>query len=174
VGLSDWETCVETTSATHALSFSLHLCWTPATFRARLTCHRKRPRLRHGPGNKSRASTLPTHHHQFFSASRTRMLTVVRSLSGHKANIRSVDFHPYGDFIASGSLDTVLKVWDIRRKGCIQQCVGSKSVLPSPRFRPLLPSACRPCSPRWRSVVDARADLLTSPGCFRSPRLAKA
>jgi WD40 repeat protein len=35
---------------------------------------------------------------------------VVRSLNGHKANIRSLDFHPYGDFIASGSLDTVLKV----------------------------------------------------------------
>lgn len=35
---------------------------------------------------------------------------LVRSLSGHKSNIRSIDFHPYGEFIASGSFDTNLKV----------------------------------------------------------------
>ena len=30
-----------------------------------------------------------------------------------------MDFHPYGDFLSSGSHDTNLKLWDIRRKGCI-------------------------------------------------------
>lgn len=29
---------------------------------------------------------------------------------GHKANICSLDFHPYGEFVASGSQDTNIKV----------------------------------------------------------------
>ena len=36
--------------------------------------------------------------------------TVVRTLTGHKSSIKCLDFHPYGDFVASGSLDTNLKV----------------------------------------------------------------
>ena len=42
---------------------------------------------------------------------------VVRTLTGHRSNCISVDFHPFGEFFASGSLDTNLKIWDIRRKG---------------------------------------------------------
>lgn len=29
---------------------------------------------------------------------------------GHKANICSVDFHPFGEYLASGSMDTNIKV----------------------------------------------------------------
>ena len=43
----------------------------------------------------------------------------MRTLSGHKANIKSLDFHPYGDFVASGSVDTSVRIWDVRKKGCI-------------------------------------------------------
>jgi len=35
---------------------------------------------------------------------------VIRTLLGHRAPCISVEFHPYGDFFASGSLDTNLKV----------------------------------------------------------------
>jgi len=35
---------------------------------------------------------------------------VVRTLTGHKASVHCLDFHPYGEFIASGSLDTNVKV----------------------------------------------------------------
>ena len=35
---------------------------------------------------------------------------VVRTLTGHKSSIRGIDFHPYGEFVASGSLDTNVKV----------------------------------------------------------------
>lgn len=35
---------------------------------------------------------------------------VLRTLMGHKANICSLDFHPYGEFVASGSQDTNIKV----------------------------------------------------------------
>lgn len=38
---------------------------------------------------------------------------IVRTLTGHKANIRCIDFHPYGDFIGTGSLDTNIKVRDL-------------------------------------------------------------
>lgn len=36
--------------------------------------------------------------------------TVVRSISGHKAAVRCLDFHRYGDVLASGSMDTNIKV----------------------------------------------------------------
>ena len=45
--------------------------------------------------------------------------SVIRALSGHKAGVKSLDFHRYGDILASGSMDTNVKIWDIRRKGCI-------------------------------------------------------
>ena len=35
---------------------------------------------------------------------------VVRNMVGHRCNCISLDFHPYGDFFASGSSDTNLKV----------------------------------------------------------------
>lgn len=34
----------------------------------------------------------------------------MRTLTGHKSSIRGIDFHPYGEFVASGSLDTNVKV----------------------------------------------------------------
>lgn len=45
--------------------------------------------------------------------------SVIRTLTGHKSEVKCLDVHPYGDFVASGSLDTNIKVWDVRRKGCI-------------------------------------------------------
>lgn len=37
------------------------------------------------------------------------------TLTGHKSNIRCIDFHPFGEFVASGSLDTNLKVLYLKR-----------------------------------------------------------
>ena len=39
------------------------------------------------------------------------IFTVMRTLTGHKSSIRSLDFHPYGDYAASGSLDSNIKVF---------------------------------------------------------------
>jgi katanin p80 WD40 repeat-containing subunit B1 len=44
----------------------------------------------------------------------------IRTLVGHRSDCLAVDFHPFGAFFASGSLDTNVKIWDIRRKACIQ------------------------------------------------------
>jgi len=61
---------------------------------------------------------------------------VVRTLTGHRSNCISVDFHPFGEFFASGSLDTNLKIWDIRRKGCIHTYKGHTRGINAIKFSP--------------------------------------
>ena len=39
---------------------------------------------------------------------------------GHRSNCLCLDFHPFGDYCVTGSLDTNVKIWDSRRKGCVQ------------------------------------------------------
>ncbi|XP_066439351.1 katanin p80 WD40 repeat-containing subunit B1 isoform X2 [Eleutherodactylus coqui] len=55
---------------------------------------------------------------------------------GHKANVCSLDFHPYGDFVASGSQDTNIKLWDVRRKGCVFRYKGHTQAVRCLRFSP--------------------------------------
>ena len=43
---------------------------------------------------------------------------MVRTLTGHRSNCTSVEFHPFGEFFASGSADTDLRIWDIRKRRC--------------------------------------------------------
>lgn len=81
----------------------------------------------------------------------THMGIAVRTLTGHKSNIRSLDFHPYGEFIASGSMDTNLKVWDVRRRGCIQTYKGHTG-----------PVECIAFSPDGRWVVSGAEDVKVS------------
>ncbi|KAI7994536.1 hypothetical protein LOK49_LG11G00038 [Camellia lanceoleosa] len=55
------------------------------------------------------------------------------------------DFHPFGEFFASGSLDTNLKIWDIRRKGCIHTYKGHTRGVNAIRFTP---------DGRWVGLVE--------------------
>lgn len=43
----------------------------------------------------------------------------VRNLSGHRSDVLCLDTHPYHPYLLSGSADTNIKVWDIRRKNCM-------------------------------------------------------
>jgi katanin p80 WD40 repeat-containing subunit B1 len=46
---------------------------------------------------------------------------VVRTFSNcHRASITSCDFHPYGEYIVTGSRDSHCRVWDTRKKSCLQ------------------------------------------------------
>ena len=40
--------------------------------------------------------------------------------SCHKARVTRLDYHPFGDFFCSTSLDGNVKVWDLRKKTCLQ------------------------------------------------------
>ena len=48
----------------------------------------------------------------FVSVGITKMffVTVIRTLTGHQTSVKCMDFHPFGDFVASGSLGTFVKV----------------------------------------------------------------
>lgn len=61
---------------------------------------------------------------------------IQRTLMGHKANVCSLDFHPYGEFVASGSVDTNIKLWDVRRKGCVFRYKGHTQAVRCLRFSP--------------------------------------
>uniref|UniRef100_A0A804QQK3 Katanin p80 WD40 repeat-containing subunit B1 homolog n=1 Tax=Zea mays TaxID=4577 RepID=A0A804QQK3_MAIZE len=44
---------------------------------------------------------------------------VVRTFTGHRSSCASLDFHPFGEFLATGSSDTNMKIWDTQQKRCI-------------------------------------------------------
>lgn len=61
---------------------------------------------------------------------------MVRALSGHRSNCTAVEFHPFGEFFASGSRDANLRIWDIRKKGCIHTYKGHTQGISTIKFSP--------------------------------------
>ncbi|WVZ24879.1 hypothetical protein V8G54_003423, partial [Vigna mungo] len=61
---------------------------------------------------------------------------VLRTLTGHRTNCTAVEFHPFGEFFASGSSDTNLNIWDIRKKGCIHAYKGHSQAISTIKFSP--------------------------------------
>jgi katanin p80 WD40 repeat-containing subunit B1 len=61
---------------------------------------------------------------------------VVRSLAGHRSSCTGVEFHPFGEFFASGSSDADLKIWDIKKKGCLHTYKGHRGAIKTIRFTP--------------------------------------
>jgi katanin p80 WD40 repeat-containing subunit B1 len=86
------------------------------------------------------------------------LFAATRTLTGHKSNIRALSFHPYTtEFLASGSLDTSLKVWDVKRKGCIQTYKGHTQEINCVKF-----------SPDGRWVVSGGEDGIVKVGTARN------
>lgn len=88
---------------------------------------------------------------------------MVRTLTGHRSSCSAVEFHPFGEFFASGSMDTNLKIWDIRKKGCIHTYKGHTQGISTIKFTP---------DGRWvvsggfDNVVKVTSLSLYSPGGF--------
>ena len=61
---------------------------------------------------------------------------LARNLGGHQVNTCSLQYHPYGEFIVSGSTDSSVKVWDVRNKTCIQTYTGHNKEITCVRFSP--------------------------------------
>ena len=47
-----------------------------------------------------------------------------RGLTGHRNQVNCCEFHPYGEFVATGGADSTVKVWDARKKACLQTYKG--------------------------------------------------
>ena len=70
--------------------------------------------------------------------------------------------HPFGEFVVSGGVDTHIKIWDVRKKACIQTYKGHAAALACVRFSP---------DGRWVASTsdDGKAklwDLTTGPCCI--------
>ena len=62
---------------------------------------------------------------------------VVRTFAtGHRSAVSCIEFHPFGGFFASGSLDTNVKIWDNRKKNHIQTYKGHSKGIKVIRFSP--------------------------------------
>lgn len=52
-------------------------------------------------------------------------------------SVRTLDFHPYGDYVASGSNDTTVRLWDVRNNNtCIENYRGHIANVNSVKFSP--------------------------------------
>ncbi|KAG1347142.1 putative protein STRUBBELIG-RECEPTOR FAMILY 3-like [Cocos nucifera] len=51
-------------------------------------------------------------------------------------DLEGAKIHPFGGFFASGSLDADLKIWDIRKKGCIHTYKGDTHGIRTIKFTP--------------------------------------
>lgn len=61
---------------------------------------------------------------------------MARNLSSHRSAVTCLDYHPYGEFLISGSLDTNFKIWDLRSKKCVLTYKGHSAKLTAARFSP--------------------------------------
>jgi hypothetical protein len=61
---------------------------------------------------------------------------VVRTYQGHHTAVTSIDHHPYGGHVVSGSSDSTVRLWDLRRKNCRSTFKGHSGGVTCVRFSP--------------------------------------
>lgn len=52
------------------------------------------------------------------------------------SSVTCLEYHPYGEFLLSGSVDTNFKLWDLRTKKCIVTYKGHTKKLTAVKFCP--------------------------------------
>jgi katanin p80 WD40 repeat-containing subunit B1 len=61
---------------------------------------------------------------------------VTKSLSGHKSNVACLAWHPYDSTIISGSMDTNVKLWNLRDKEALMTFKGHNAGVTHVRYSP--------------------------------------
>ena len=87
-------------------------------------------------------------HSKVLSQIRIQFL-VICNLVGHKSNVSCSEFHTHSEYLASGSVDSHVRLWDLRRKGCIYTYKGHNGAINSLKFSPdskWIASASEDCS----------------------------
>lgn len=59
-----------------------------------------------------------------------------RTIQAHRTLVNDLHPHPFGDFVATGGGDAHVKVWDVRRKACIQSHKVEAGQVNAVRFSP--------------------------------------
>ncbi|RKY47990.1 MAG: hypothetical protein DRP91_06650, partial [Candidatus Neomarinimicrobiota bacterium] len=80
----------------------------------------------------------------------------LRTFKGHKDMVLSVVFSPDGRYIASGSVDKTIKLWDVKTGKCLRTFRGHKSLVHSVAFSPD-GKYIASCSGSW--LVDKKIKL---------------
>nr|GEU60359.1 katanin p80 WD40 repeat-containing subunit B1 homolog isoform X1 [Tanacetum cinerariifolium] len=53
----------------------------------------------------------------------------MRTINGHQSYCPALEFYPFVEFFVSRSMDTNLKIWDIRKKECFHTYKGHNQVI---------------------------------------------
>lgn len=65
------------------------------------------------------------------------VILVGRQFSGHQDRVTTVEYHPSkGYYIVSGAADSIVKVWDVRRKSCLHSFKGNSKSVTQSSFSP--------------------------------------
>jgi len=60
----------------------------------------------------------------------------MRIFAGHLADVDSIEFHPNSNYIATGSTDRTVWLWDVQTGGCVRIFTGHKGAVHTLTFSP--------------------------------------
>ena len=94
--------------------------------------------------------------------------TATRFAREHKGSVLCLDYHPYSDFVASGSSDHAVRIWDTRDKKCMQNYRHQASPVTAIKFTPDGKCAASGCADGFVFIYDLVAGKV-APSYTSSP-----